>query len=462
MSGYATLLDYFRALPRLIESGATLRTLYDEMLTIQEKDAVNVSPAWLRVLASSWMQWPAFVPIRLSELFGGLTVKHDDDYVLAMIGTLGDRHEPGIREHLLRHDHALRDDVFWRIFEVEGGGEISLANIDKFSAAAAGWQSTVLTLVADGTLDRARVLRCCLQALNRDFSAYRAGWFSRVYAALEPSAFEAAADQDLLRLTLGSTISASVSLAARQLAAIHKAGLLDAPAFTQACGPALTGPKAAALGVLKMLAAIAAKKQADADTVAQTIALAAAHPHHDVQRAAVAALLKLGRADLVRASAGLLAPAVAAELLPAQAAAPTPPNQLPASPAPLSHAAAPRPWTNDNARERCAVLLEDATAAQGFAVCAPAIALTRWAEAFADAAAIAPFAAIDTLAALLPSLPAKAHGLGALLTVLLDETTRHRRLPASGALAAWLDQFGGASATAKTARAIRALVETKP
>jgi hypothetical protein len=102
-----------------------------------------------------------------------------------------------------------------------------------------------------------------------------------------------------------------------------------------------------------------------------------------------------------------------------------------------------------------------AAAAEGFAACAVAVVLNRWAHAFRDAASLAPAAVIDLLAALLPRLDPKARGLGALLTVLLDEATRQRHLPASDTLAAWLAQFSGASASAKAARAIQALSTPK-
>ncbi|RRD46928.1 DUF6493 family protein, partial [Arachnia propionica] len=119
-----------------------------------------------------------FTSIRLAELHDGLVLDHDDVYVLAMISLSRTAKLPNLREFLLRHDDDLRENVFWRIFEVEGGGEVSLTKGDPT------WQRTVLALVADGTLERSRVLRCCLEALTRDFSSYRAGWFSRMWTAL--------------------------------------------------------------------------------------------------------------------------------------------------------------------------------------------------------------------------------------------------------------------------------------
>ena len=389
MTGYDREYAFLRDTARLIESGATLRDLYDAMLTVRGENMrkVDASPKWLRFMATTWHQSPIFVPIRLNEVFGDLRVEHTDDYVLAMIGALGGRHEQEIRAFLLRHDHALREHVFWRIFEVEGGGEISLANIDKYSREEFNWHNTVVLLTDEGTLDRARVLRCCLEALNRDFSAYRAGWFSRVYDALAPTSEEAVVLQDLLLLTLGSPISASVSLATRQLARVHQAGGLDAAAFLDACGPALSGPKQTALTVLRILVALAEGRQVDIGAVADVVALGMGHAHADVQRVAVAALLGFGRVDLVGAQRSTLAPAVAAQLAPVTETPVVVASDV-VSRAPGD--SAPKPvklngWREDEALERFAVLLEDASDAIEFE-----LALAWLAEAADPGALLAP------------------------------------------------------------------------
>ena len=48
------------------------------MLGVQSADlrAVDASPRRLREMAQGWSQRPAFVPIRLNELFNGLQVEH--------------------------------------------------------------------------------------------------------------------------------------------------------------------------------------------------------------------------------------------------------------------------------------------------------------------------------------------------------------------------------------------------
>lgn len=376
MTTYKNLWDYYRDTARLIEEGATLRSLYDAMLGVQSEDmrAVQASPKRLREMAQGWSQRPNFLPIRLNEVFNGLQVDRTDDYVLAMVGGLGGRQEQEVRLFMLRHDHALRDEVFWRLFEVEGGGEISLANIDKFSREELNWHNTVVLLANEGTLDRRRVLRGCLEALNRDFSAYRAGWFSRVYATLAPTPGEAAADQPLLRQSLGSPLTATVALAVKQFETLHKQGLLDAAPFVDACGGAFSGSKAAALSVLRILEALGEQASTEPDALAEALALGLAHPHADVQRAAVKALAKLGRTDLAQQQRDALAPAVAV-LLPdlagkdagaaealrtpgtglaegATAHLPTNTSSGLPLPGPL------HPWTDADALERYAALLE--------------------------------------------------------------------------------------------------------
>lgn len=101
--------------------------------------------------------------------------------------------------------------------------------------------------------------------------------------------------------------------------------------------------------------------------------------------------------------------------------------------------------------------LDAASAAQGFAACSPAVVLTRWAEALKDVASLAPAALIDLLTLLLPRLDQKERGLGALMSLLLDESLRHSSAVNDAALRDWLGGFKGASAAAKTAKALLAL-----
>jgi len=95
-----------------------------------------------------------------------------------------------------------------------------------------------------------------------------------------------------------------------------------------------------------------------------------------------------------------------------------------------------------------------AQAASGFADCAPACMLARWAASFTDVARIDPGLVVQLLSALLPRLDRTTRGIGALLTVLLDESLRIGAGAPSPALREWLAGFTGASAAAKAAKAL--------
>lgn len=366
---YQHLDEFFRDSARLIAQGASLAELNRALANVPTAHTNMPTDLNQRVaqLAITWAQSPLFVPIRFAELFDGASVEHDDDYVLAMIGALGGRHYQEIRLHMLREDTQLREETFWRIFEVEGGGEISLANIDKFSRAELNWHQTVLLLVAEGTLDRTRVLQSCLQALNRDFSAYRAGWFSRLYTALKPSATEAAMDQDLLRLCLSATVGATVSLAVKHLSVVHKAGALEIDAFVRSCAPALTTSKAAALSVLKILDSLMQHATTEQPAILEPVFLALEHPHAEVQRQGMKLLATHGCTQRLGEYRSILAPTIVAEYAqlfgtPQDAAVHGQILEIDSTPAQQPVPFVPEPvipWNQHDALARYALILED-------------------------------------------------------------------------------------------------------
>ena len=322
----------------------------------------STPPAWLArtvkqritALARNRAWEPAFAHIRTLERLGLVELPVDDDYVLAAMG-LANRHSAS-RAEALRADPELIDRVLWRMFEVEGGGEVSLANVDKYDAAATvGWQAAFVELTADGTLDRERVLTSALAALARDFSAYRASWYSRLYDALEPSLDELLRHQGQLRGLLRSQVAATVSFALGKLKALSSSGLLDTAAVVPALAPAvLAKAKGSALSALQLVAA-AAEDGARPDDVVSVAAVGLQHPHADVQRAAAALLLQLGAVDAVAAAAEELEPTVRQAL--GYAAAVAADGPAPVSVPPL---ATPQPVPPGEVLDRMAALLEDA------------------------------------------------------------------------------------------------------
>jgi hypothetical protein len=317
------------------------------------------APRWLEPLVRSRLKdlasgriWRTGMQVvRLLERSGLVSLTVDDDYVLAAVGSLGLQY-PGGRPAALRDDPELRQRVVWRMFEVEGGGEVSLTNVDKFIGTETSWGDTFQALVADGTLPRDRVLRECLTALSRDFSAYRASWYSTLYTALSPAPAEVAADQSRVRDLLRSNITAMVGLAVRLLRSVENAGLLERTETVAALQPAvLCRVKGTAVAAVRLLDALAE----DSDVVGvATIALE--HPHADVQRAAASLLERLGAGDRVVAAEPTLQPSVRRS----PTVRPQEIENLEASPReqPLAPVAGP-----DDIVDRLAALLEDASSA---------------------------------------------------------------------------------------------------
>lgn len=108
-------------------------------------------------------------------------------YILGMIAAPSQRTTP---RQLLEEDPGLLNDELWRLFEWEGTGELSLAAYDKYVHRSRSWFDAFVSMSEDRTIDRFRLLSSTLDALQRDFAPFRAGWFSRLHEALKPSSAE--------------------------------------------------------------------------------------------------------------------------------------------------------------------------------------------------------------------------------------------------------------------------------
>lgn len=288
-----------------------------------------------------------FWRIRLLERLGIVELDADDAYVLATISGFGPN-----KTTKLRADPDLLERVLWRVFEVGDGGAVSLSYVDRSGLDT--WRDTFVELTADGILDRTRVLSACLAALSRDRAAFRAGWHSATYLALEPTVHETAAFQADLRRLLGAAVPATVGFALRQLAAVQKAGLLDVEATVDALPPTtLVKAKGTAIAALNLARVAAVEFPGAAREVAQT---ALGHPNPDVQRAASALLADLGESDAVHAAAVDMAPSVRHDLglgadVSLESESPRGQGLMPSTP----------PVSPSDLAERAAALLEDAS-----------------------------------------------------------------------------------------------------
>jgi hypothetical protein len=135
----------------------------------------------VEVLARAQVWEPYFQVVRWRERRGVYALEHDDVYVLAMINALGGGMDAEVLNAALREDQELRDNTFWRIFEVPGPKRVNLAYLDRYRGEAGeGWAASIETLVDEGTLPRDRVLEACEAATRREFPAFQRAWFKRL------------------------------------------------------------------------------------------------------------------------------------------------------------------------------------------------------------------------------------------------------------------------------------------
>lgn len=133
--------------------------------------------------------WGAWRLIRNLVQAGLISRPEHPRYDLGIIlGFGGSRTVDAMVEDLARSPDLLDVDI-WKLFELEGEGECSLANADRWSENRK-WSLALTTLAQGGLLSRERLLDASLDALARDFNHYRARWFCEFHDQLEPTAEE--------------------------------------------------------------------------------------------------------------------------------------------------------------------------------------------------------------------------------------------------------------------------------
>lgn len=249
-------------------------------------------PAWLQsfadqAIARSYWYWPL---IRSLERAGLIARPSSDRYPIGMV-VAGYRTDP---YRLLTEDAELLDEQVWRLFEVEGDRDASLASNDQYSGIRS-WSETLIRLSQEGRLSRDRLLDASLDALARDFAQYRAGWFSRFHEALQPTLEERAARIDRYLRLLASPIPPTVSFALKALTALDRAGRLSPEALLEHGAPALAArEKGTVTAILKLLGRAAKANPALAARAAELATEALIHENPEVQGAALDLIEKHG------------------------------------------------------------------------------------------------------------------------------------------------------------------------
>jgi hypothetical protein len=152
----------------------------------------------------------------------------------------------------LKADLGLLEDEVWRLFEVEGGGETSLAAHDKYSAERNSWSWALIQLSGEGLMSRDRLLDASLDALHRDFASFRAGWFSRFHEALQPTKEERLTRKDRYLTLVTSSAPATVSFAVKALRQVGPLAIEEVDEIAPALASSASGVVKDALRLLPL------------------------------------------------------------------------------------------------------------------------------------------------------------------------------------------------------------------
>ncbi|MCJ8273689.1 MAG: DUF6493 family protein, partial [Psychrosphaera sp.] len=243
-------------------------------------------PAWI----DAWANWLLDDSPRLFRLIHPLYIAgyckkpQTDSYIFGMIDTLVYHHgsDETLFEGIVACPEILQTDV-WRLFEIEGGGEFSLAAKDKYANSI--WATTLKQLSEQGHLSRSRLLDASLDTLKQDFAQFRAGWFSRFFTAMTPTDDELASRANRLLLLLGSQIPPTVSFALKNLLILEKKKLLDVEAFlSHVEAPLQANTKATVMLALRILTSLAKRHSDKSEQIALCCADAIIFDNADVQK----------------------------------------------------------------------------------------------------------------------------------------------------------------------------------
>lgn len=255
-------------------------------------------PDWLQKWANSELEggtraFPNWMFVR-RLIRAGLCVRPEsENYILQMLhGHLHSHQATTLREAILQDPELLLWEI-WQIFEVSPArGTIMW---DQASAEHPwSWAGTLRDLCREGKLDRARLLRASLGALERNSEARNTGWFMRFHEVLEPTADERQSMQSSYFHLLGHRVPAVAAMAVNALARLEKANTLDAAGFLESV-PAVfhLRPKAAALAALRLIGKLCQRPASHAPGVAPALLAALGHTAVEVQESTIELLQKL-------------------------------------------------------------------------------------------------------------------------------------------------------------------------
>ena len=100
---------------------------------------------------------------------------------------------------------------------------------DKFTSSERRWSVVLTELAAQRKISRERLLDASLDALERDFLEFRAGWFSRFHDLLAPTPDERASRVERYVRLLASRVAPTVTFAVHSLGLVANTGVALPP-----------------------------------------------------------------------------------------------------------------------------------------------------------------------------------------------------------------------------------------
>ncbi len=247
-------------------------------------------PRWVETLMEDEFYWTWF-PLVRTLVRDGLCPRPDHPhYPLGMITGLralrSAAPNPPIQD-VLRQDPDLLPEI-WHLFELEGGGENSLANYDRFSFGST-WSEAFLALMRDGTLPRERLLDATIAALGRDFNHYRAKWFIDFHDKLAPTPGELTARAAHYLELLHRSTPNVVAFALKTVEKLDRAQPLDDHALLAGLRSRMRSEVASQVrSVIKWISRVAKRNPAVTAECMTIVSEAVLHEHKEVQHDALA------------------------------------------------------------------------------------------------------------------------------------------------------------------------------
>lgn len=283
----------------LSKLGNSVEPQADDILKILEKR----KPKWCdqfvqRQLQEGhyWINW------RLCRelIRRGLCAKPDHPHyytgmITGLIGRFNRTRKTALKE--LRKDPNLLKDEVWKLFEYEGDGENTLANVDRFEKA--DWSGALVTLSREGKLSRNKLLDAALGALELGFNHYRARWFYEFFDAMEPNDRELKKRMSTIQNLIGSPTPNIAQWAFDKQQQAIDAGLIkDMSSVIDASTPLLSARhKKSVVQVISLFDRIAKDFPPQARQACLAITEALGHEKADVQKKAFTLIQHHGSPD---------------------------------------------------------------------------------------------------------------------------------------------------------------------